>query len=56
MTHAPTRDAAEHRRAHAGAHSGIGGETIFLWVAILLALAFWAPLTFVVDSSILAAG
>lgn len=56
MSHVTATETAAHPPRTTHRSAGVTGEIIFLWVAILLALAFWAPLTFVVDSSILAAG
>ena len=56
MSHVTTTETAAHPRPAVQRSGGVNGEIIFLWVAILLALAFWAPLTFIVDSGILAAG
>lgn len=40
----------------AGRNRGVTAGMIFVWLAIALALGFWLPLTFIIDSNVLQAG
>jgi hypothetical protein len=42
--------------SHVARANGSSPEHIFLWVVMILALAFWTPFAVIVDSGILAAG